>query len=154
MRGQETVGEVQPPVGARRHRFVMGHHDDGQILLVPRLMQQLGQLDRPPSIQVTRRLVREKETWTIHQRARYRHPLLFSPGEFARSMLGAIGESHSFEQVHGSFQGLRPVGTCNTSRHEDVVERAEVRKKVMELEDETDLTIAAATQFGRLHFYD
>ena len=64
-------------------------------------------------------------------------PLLLSPGDLGRQVVGPLAEPEGLEQVARPFGGVPNPG--DLERHAHVLERGEVRQEVERLEDEADV---------------
>src|SRR5207302_8929596 len=100
-----SVAEHQHTLRKLRDVALVGHHDNGQALVVQAL-KHFHDLDRSAAVQVARRLVGQQNRRPVHQRSRDRHTLLLSARHLRRKMFGAVGQSNHLERFRGSSVAL------------------------------------------------
>jgi hypothetical protein len=57
-------------------------------------------------VQISSRLVRQKQLWRIDKRPRQSHPLPLSPRKFSGTMAGSASQSDTSEQIVGPTSGV------------------------------------------------
>src|SRR6185437_278826 len=87
-------------------RIVRDHHDGLAVLAIESL-QQRQHFFRRLTIQITRWLVAHQQGWIGNDRARDRHALLLTAGEFARLVRSAVGEPYQLQRNGRIFSALR-----------------------------------------------
>ena len=92
------------------------------------------------SIEISRRLVREKNSGRIRERARECDPLLLAARKLRREMMSARFESDLSEKVLRSW--FSAVVSLQLERHLNVFLRGECRYQLKSLEDEPDFLSA------------
>ena len=66
-------------------------------------------------------------------------------------MCGAIGQSHEVQQFHSPFLCFTATFPCNIGRNHDILQCRELRKKLVELENEADMRVAEIRQLLFTH---
>ena len=92
-------------------------------------------------VEIARRLVGEEHGRLTDERARDGHALLLAAGERTRAMLEPMSESDAAQQLLGTRLRLAPGPAGDEERHRDVLDGREFRQQVMELKDESDVTV-------------
>jgi len=107
-------------------------------------------------IEISGRLVGEQHFGIVGDGAGNRHALLFAAGKLCRAMIPALVEAESFELLFGPRLGLVAAQTENELWEHDVLERRELRQKMMELIDEAHFhaTHAGLVVVGQLAAID
>src|SRR4051812_12472380 len=104
--------------------------------------QQIDNLPARRAVEISGWLVGKEQRRIVGERARNRHPLLFTARKLRRIVMAASGQTDFLEQRQSPWS--RPFDLRNLHRHENILERGERGKQMEELEDEPD---AAAPQF-------
>jgi hypothetical protein len=127
---------------------VVGDHDDGEALVAVELFQEGEDFAAGFLVEVAGGLVGEKELGLGDQGAGDGGALHLASGELARLVGEAMAEADEVEELLGSLDecGFVPPITedavADHDRREDVFERRELRKQVIELKDHSELLVA------------
>ena len=109
-------------------------------------MEALDQIENAfgaPFVQVSGRLVRQKQRGLIHQGTRDRHSLLFAAGKFSRTLPRARSPARPRPANPSPLSALRPRRLpSNQQGHRHIFRRREIRQQVMPLPHKTHHTIA------------
>lgn len=142
-----TALEPQATVRPSSHGGVVrdDHHREP---LGTQALHQLQDLVPRSLVEIPRRLVGEEDPRLLHERARDRHTLLLTAGEFTGSMVRALGEVDLRQRRADPFF---PLGTRESQRLEsdvDVLRRGEGGDEVERLEHEPDVLRSDARERG------
>ena len=97
-------------------------------------------------IEVARGFVGQQHGGGIDQGPGDGHALLLAAGKLAGLMVAAPGETHHFQQLRGAAFDLRTGVLADQPRDADVLEGRELGQQVVELEHETDASVAESGQ--------
>jgi hypothetical protein len=95
-------------------------------------------------IEISRRLVRDKNRRFWSKRARERHTLLLATGKFRRVMREAIGECDRGEFALRTLESIRHAGKLKW--HRDVFQRRHGGNEMEGLENDADIAATKACQ--------
>ncbi len=118
-----AVLQVDPPVGALPHLFIVGHHQDGVSLFV-QLFQNPHDDLFVGRVQVSRGLVGQDDLRLVDQGPRDGHPLLLASRQLRRQMLRPVPQTYLVERPP---RFLLVGHAVEVLRHHDVLQRAQVR---------------------------
>jgi len=124
----------------------VGHDDNRGSAVFVDGEEKVVNLGARPRIQIARGLVREEKLRVEHDRARQGDSLLLSPGKLARTVEGAFAQSDLLQQIARSGLELSARSSLDEPGHHDVLESVELREEMVELEHETDGTVAELGQ--------
>ncbi len=99
-------------------------------------------------IEVSRRLVGEKDLRGICDGARNRYALLLSSGELRRPVLGALAESQRGKKRQRALLGVTSLEPHDELRKHDILKSGEFRQEMVELIDEADFRSSEARALG------
>src|SRR5687767_1875152 len=123
---------------------VCDQHDRGSGFAVERL-QQIENAGAGRCVEISRRLVREKDAWRVRECARDRDSLLLAAGELCREVVSALCETDSVQELVGSIRCA--LDSLELEGNLDVLAGCESRDELKALEDEPHLL---AAQLGAL----
>lgn len=122
----------------------MRDHDDGHAEVALNFEEQ-GENDfAGGGIEVTRRLVGEKNFGAVDQRTRDGGTLLFAAGKLGRPMADAFIETNVFERFANACGALGAIDFGEAQRKLDIFFEGHARKKVKGLKDHADGIAAVA----------
>ena len=98
-------------------------------------------------VEIARRLIREKNFGTIHERSRDGHALLLSAGKFRGAMTQAMRQAHALQSLANAAGSFGALHFRESQRQLDVFFQRHARKKVERLEDHADGVAAIPRQF-------
>jgi hypothetical protein len=105
-------------------------------------------------VEVTRRLVGEKDHWIASHGARHGDTLLLTAGELRGIVLHAVRHPDALERVLHARLALRGRHAAVRERQLDVLVDREIADEVERLEDEADLPVANARAISRRELAD
>jgi hypothetical protein len=105
-------------------------------------------------VQISRRLVRQEKLRGTHQRPGNRDPLLLAARNLADFVIQAMTETDPFQNLAGGSFGLQAIVAPDEPRHHRILKRREFGQKMVELKDESDVTIPESGQLGSRPFED
>ena len=105
-------------------------------------LQQVVQVLGRVLVEIAGRLVGQEERRPHHERAGDRDALLLAARQHARPVLEALGEADALEQARGALAALGGRLARDAQRHLGVLDRAELRQQVVELEHEPHVLVA------------
>jgi hypothetical protein len=106
------------------------------------------------AVEVTRRLVCEKQAWPRHKRPRKRYPGLLTAGQLSGPVRDAIRETHTFEQRRGSRYSRSMRASPDEQRHHRILNGGKLGQQVMKLENETNFPVPKPRQVYITEFKD
>ena len=118
---------------------IVRDHDDRLAQVLVELPQHLQHHFRVFRIQISGRLVGQKDFWFIDNRARNGHTLLLATGKFRRFVLEASREA---QKVCGNLEtvGVKPIAV-NELRDRDIAFGGERWQEIKTLEDKPNLAV-------------
>src|SRR5262249_10701026 len=105
-------------------------------------------------VQISRRLVRQQKLRGPHQRPGNRDPLLLAAGNLTDFVIQAMTETDPFQNLAGGSFGLQAIVAPDELRHHRILKRREFGQKMVELKDESDVTVPESGQLGSSTFED
>ncbi len=114
--------------------------DDNHRALLPTIIDERGPYFIADScINVSRRLVRQDEFWSVDQGPGDCHSLLLAAGKTTDSVLQTLTESDFLQGFSCSTYAFAAIEASHHQRHCHILNRIEVWEQIVKLEDETDL---------------
>ena len=115
---------------------IVGGKDQRRLPLFTRLREQAHHFPSILFVQVSSGLICQYKLWMIDQSACDRYALLFSAAEFSRTVQSSIAQANRPQQ----FVGPGQVQTSRSNhRQGNVLDSSELRKEVIDLENDSDL---------------
>ena len=134
----DAVPDVRDAVGDVAHLGVVGDDQQGPVLALGQVAEQLEDPGADLGVEVGGRLVGEDDRRGAGQGAGDRHPLLLPAGEVAGQEAGAVGQAHRLEHA-GRLRLRRPAPRALEIQGVlDVLGRRQRGKQVELLEHEPD----------------
>ena len=116
------------PIGGNlSHEFIVLAETGESEVFCHRDFERFEDVTRRFRVEVAGRLVGQKQARGVGDRARNRHTLLLTAGQFCRSVLATMADAHVIEQLCRAFLRLCRRQTGNHLRHHDVLDRREFR---------------------------
>src|SRR5215472_3371527 len=143
-----SVTELDNTVRILRDFGLMRYDNDRQIPLVVQPLEDFHHPDRGPTIERTRRLVRQNQRRIVDQRARKRDALLLSAGELIRHVSLPIPKT---DVRQGRSCAAQTFGRSNTGvqhRQFDIFESGRAWHKVETLKHKADVFVADIRKAG------
>src|SRR5438105_11642208 len=103
------------------------------------MLEQVEQVPRSGVIELTRRLVSEKQRGPCNETARYRRALSLTAGDFFRQLVGECSEIKLAEYLRCILARCVGVRPAKQAWNFDVLEHRERRQQAFRLKDEGDL---------------
>ncbi len=100
-------------------------------------------------VEVAGRLIGQHHARVVEERTGYGHPLLLATAQLARLVLLAGDHVQAGEQFFGAAGAFGLGLPCDQARHHHIFQSAELRKQVVELEDESDVRVAEGAEGTR-----
>src|SRR6185436_3354808 len=141
-----AVAQGDGALAALRHGHVVRDDDDRRAEAGVQVADQRKNLLAGARVEVAGRFVGEQDRRIDRQRARDRDALPLAAGELVGQMMQAVFELDQREQLARAFVDLLPRPAAQVQRQPHVLQRAQRRQQVEELEDEADLVAADAGQ--------
>jgi hypothetical protein len=100
--------------------------------------KQTSELACGPRIEIARRLIRDKQTWGVDERASEGHSLLFTTRKLHAAMVSSLLKVHLRKSLAGAFASRGGQDSLQTKGNLDVLLRRQQRKEVCMLEHEAN----------------
>lgn len=136
------IFHVKDPVAHLRQFFVMRNDQEGLVELFAQIEEKLVKLPCIGRVQVTGRLIRKYDLWTVDQGAGYGYTLLFAAGELIRLVIGAVSKAQGLQEMYGPVCHFLLFSAGDPAGNTHIFQSREFRKKVVELENEPDMFVA------------
>ena len=133
---EHAVAHGYGAVGNFCQVFVMRYNHECLSELVAQTEEQLVQFLLVFRVETARRLVGKNNGRVVYQCACHCHTLLLAARKLIGLMLCAVGQSHEVEQGFGLLLCLAARFSANQGRYHDVLERGELRQKLVKLKHE------------------
>ncbi|MOA15409.1 hypothetical protein D3C78_1355650 [compost metagenome] len=127
--------------------MIVGGNQRREAGLAHQRLQRVEYIMRGLRIEIAGRLVGEQQERRVGDGAGNGDTLLFTAGEFGRTVFTAMPHAHIVEQRAGALASFSLGETGDELRHHHIFHRREFRQEVMELINEAD--IAAADRGAR-----
>ena len=134
-------------VGDRGEGFVVGDDDEGLAETVAEIEEELVQLLLVFAVETARGFVGKDDGGIVDEGTGHSHALFLSAGEFVGLVVGPLGEIHELEQFFGAPLSLAMGCAGNVGWNHDVLDGRELGQQLVELEYETEMTVAEVGQF-------
>ena len=115
--------------------------------LVAQVEEELVQFFLVFGIQASRRFVCKDDGRVVDKGAGNGYALFLSPRQFVRFVRHPVGQIHEVEDLLRSLLRRSRFFTGDQCGDHHVLQSCELRKKLMELENETDVPVAECCQF-------
>ena len=115
-----SVAQTHQPIGLGGHAGVVGHHHDRLLLLVNEFPQQRGNLLAVDAVEVSGRLIGQKDGRSNGDSPCDRHALLLTPLQGTWNMMSAVGNSHQLQRLEGPPPGFRRRHAPQIERERDI----------------------------------
>lgn len=143
VRGDFSIAQADDAAHLVGEFAVMRRNDESDVIALGEVKEQSEQTRGGFTVEIAGRLITEKKTGAIRERARDGDALLFAARKLARAMIQAMLQSHFCEQFRRAFFGsFAVVAAIHERGHQHIFERGEFRKEMMKLENESDFAIA------------
>ena len=142
-----AVEEVDASVGMAREALVVGHHADRRAAPV-QLLEERHHGFAVDGVEVSRRLVGEKDERLAGDRPRDGHTLLLAARELRGEVLHPVRHADALQGLLHALLALVGGHAAVGQRQLHVLEDREVADQVEALEDESDLPIPDASALG------
>jgi hypothetical protein len=149
--GQRALVDAHDAVGGGGGVGVVRDHHDGRAAALHQQAQQREHLFAAAPIEVAGGLVAQQQAGARDDGARDGHPLLLAAGHHLRPMSQAVRQP---DQLEGRARACPALGGARAAEREGqrhVVERAQHRDQVVELEHEADAAGAPVGELGVRH---
>src|SRR5215831_10728229 len=149
-----TVLKVKNAIADGRKTLVMGDDYRGQLLRSVNLLEQAVNAFTCFAVEVTSRLVCEKQPWPRHKRPRKCHPGLLTTGQLSGPVCDAIRETYASKHRPGSRNSRSMRASPDEQRHHRILNGGELGQQVMKLENETNFPVPKPRQVYITEFKD
>src|SRR6185437_13515019 len=139
---QPALLDPVDPLHPTRETVIVGHHHEAGTPLAVELEHQGKDRLRIGAVQIAGGLIGQDDLRLCHERAGHRSALPLSAGKLVRSVLQALAEADTLQELTGCLTRLRDGSAAYEERHGNVLQRGELRKEMMELVDESQRAVA------------
>jgi hypothetical protein len=134
--------------------FVFVGHDDDRLSFGMNLPKKREDLDRRRTVEISSRLVGEKDRRSIEDGARDRNTLTLTSRELVRTVMHPVCKSDTVQRSKRALSTTTPSALRVYERQLDILKRGLPRKKFKALKDEANLLVADLREFLRAHSAD